>query len=337
MATKFRFAAGLVALMCLGASVSPGMAEEQAPRFSLPLDCVAHKTCFIQNYVDADPTKAVRDYTCRKSSNDGHKGVDFRLRSVAAMEKGVQVRASATGVVKAVRTDMEDHLLKGTMPSSMKGRECGNGVVITHQEGWETQYCHMRKGSLKVKQGDKVERGQMLGLVGLSGQTAFPHLHLTIRHDGKVMDPFSGRAAKEGGCGTTGMPLFETSVIEDFSYRSGRFYLMGFTEQSPTKAHLMAKGEGLPEVTNKSKALFFYGMVLNPEKGDRLWLGLVGPTGLLAQHFTKPMERHKADYYGYIGKKRTADVWPKGSYKGMLRLLRGDKIIWEKQQGFVLR
>ncbi len=58
-------------------------------------------------------------------------------------------------------------------------RECGNGVVIAHAGGWETQYCHMAQGGLAVKPDQPVTTGQTLA-VGLSGLTEYPHLHFTV-------------------------------------------------------------------------------------------------------------------------------------------------------------
>src|SRR3712207_7690329 len=49
--------------------------------------------------------------------------------------------------------------------------ECGNGVVIGHGEGWETQYCHLANGSLQVKPVERVRAGQPIARIGLSGQT----------------------------------------------------------------------------------------------------------------------------------------------------------------------
>ena len=62
--------------------------------------------------------------------------------------------------------------------------------VIRHGDGWETQYCHMRRGSITVLPGDRVAMGQVLGQVGMSGESEFPHLELSLRENGAVVDPF---------------------------------------------------------------------------------------------------------------------------------------------------
>ena len=151
--------------------VNSAMAEP--PVLSLPLECIPQKTCFIQNYVDVDPASGVGDYRCGKSSYDGHKGIDFRIRSIAEMRRGVGVLAAARWNRQGGARWYGGPVDTKQRATEIKGRECGNGLVIDHGDGWETQYCHLLKGSLLVKRGDEVTRGQKLGLVGLSGKTAF--------------------------------------------------------------------------------------------------------------------------------------------------------------------
>jgi murein DD-endopeptidase MepM/ murein hydrolase activator NlpD len=61
--------------------------------------------------------------------------------------------------------------------------------VIVHDQGWETQYCHLKHGSISVKVGDTVQVGDVLGKIGLSGRTQFPHVHVSVRHNGTRIDP----------------------------------------------------------------------------------------------------------------------------------------------------
>ena len=56
----------------------------------------------------------------------------------------------------------------------------GNYVILDLGSGRYAFYAHFQPGSLKVKQGDKVKRGQVLGLVGNSGNSTEPHLHFHI-------------------------------------------------------------------------------------------------------------------------------------------------------------
>ena len=72
-----------------------------------------------------------------------------------------------------------------------RGQDCGNGVLVDHGDGWETQYCHMKQGSVRVTSGDAVGAGAVLGQIGQSGMAAFPHLHLSVRHNADKIDPFA--------------------------------------------------------------------------------------------------------------------------------------------------
>lgn len=57
----------------------------------------------------------------------------------------------------------------------------GNTIVIKHKEGLCTQMSHLQKGSLMVKKGDYVHKGQIIAKVGNSGRSPYPHLHFQIQ------------------------------------------------------------------------------------------------------------------------------------------------------------
>lgn len=327
-----RAAAGLLVVLC---AAWPLAAEPL--QLALPLDCDPGRTCFIQNQVDLDAGPGVHDRMCREASYDGHTGVDFRIPSIAAMRRGVPVFAAAAGVVKAVRDGVADRIDDGR--AARDKRECGNGVVIEHGEGWETQYCHMRQGSIAVKPGDNTAKGGRLGLVGLSGATEFPHLHLALRQSGRVVDPFSGRSPDAAICErseATGVPLFAADVVKAFPYRDGEPFLIGFAEAAPTLDLLLQEGTSPAPQRPDAPALLFYGLVLNLEPGDQLELRLEGPAGLLAEQTTPPMPRHKAQYMAFAGRKRRGDAWPAGSYSGSLALIRAGAVLWRQQRTLAL-
>jgi len=94
-----------------------------------------------------------------------HEGLDFR--AVA----GTPIAALNAGTVLLAR------------PLYFEG----NCVVLDHGQGLLTLYLHMSE--FKVKEGDKVERGQVLGLVGGTGRATGPHLHIAVRWQGVYVDP----------------------------------------------------------------------------------------------------------------------------------------------------
>jgi murein DD-endopeptidase MepM/ murein hydrolase activator NlpD len=105
----------------------------------------------------------VRDYRCGGRSYDGHDGTDIRIRNQEIQRQGIEVLAAAPGRVIGTRNDMEDISVKTVSKAAIAGKECGNGVVIDHEGGWRTQYCHMAKGSVRVKVGDQMTTGQPIG------------------------------------------------------------------------------------------------------------------------------------------------------------------------------
>ena len=65
------------------------------------------------------------------------------------------------------------------MPGS---NSAGNQVKIDHGDGWYTWYVHMKKGSVTVKKGDRVKRGQVIGYMGNSGDSSGAHLHFGVEY-----------------------------------------------------------------------------------------------------------------------------------------------------------
>jgi len=63
----------------------------------------------------------------------------------------------------------------------------GNFVVIDHGQGLLTLYLHLSE--FKVKEGDQVKRGQIVGLSGGTGRATGPHLHVAVRWQGTYLDP----------------------------------------------------------------------------------------------------------------------------------------------------
>ena len=164
-------------------------ANAQNIQLGMPIACEVGRTCYIQHYVDIDPSPSAKDYKCGTLTYDKHNGTDFRVPSLESQQAGVEVLASASGRVLRTRDGAQDGAFRRSEREAVRDVECGNGVVIEHAEGWETQYCHMANGSLPVKPGDLVERGRPLGRVGLSGLTEFPHLHFTVRHRSRLPIP----------------------------------------------------------------------------------------------------------------------------------------------------
>ena len=214
-----RWAYGL-ALLTLSAAL-PARAGDIS--LDVPVACDMAKVCSIQKHFDLDPGPERLDYACGRLTGDGHDGTDIRVPDFPAMDRGVAVVAAAPGVVKAVRDGMADASVRKSGPGeggreAIAGREAGNGVVIDHGDGWETQYSHLKRGSIAVKPGDRVAAGQRLGLIGLSGQTEYPHVHFSVRYQGRSLDPFVG-SADRFACGDTRRPLWSSAALTPAFWR----------------------------------------------------------------------------------------------------------------------
>ena len=290
-------------------------------RLSLPVACEIGTVCIIQNYVDRDPGPGARDYTCGRLVYDGHKGTDFRLPDASWLHRNIAVLAAAPGTVTATRNDLPDHLPGQYDPDRIKGRECGNGVLIDHGGGWHTQYCHMRQGSVQVHEGDQVYRQQPLGSIGLSGKTEFPHLHLSVRYLDEVVDPFLGVGA-EVGCGVNGKPLWEPNLLADLSYRASGILSSGFTDQVPTKNEVVSGQHRHKSLGRNAPNLVFWVMVFGVQPGDEEVLQVIAPDGrVLVRKQGEPAKKHQIRWFTYSGK-RARGPWMTGTYKGEYQLVR---------------
>ena len=321
-----RKALALIAL-CLGPAIDAR--AEEAISLALPIKCRPGVSCFFQNYVDHDASDKVRDYRCGGRSYDGHDGTDIRIRNQEIQRQGVEVLAAAPGRVIGGRNDMEDVSIRTAGKAAIAGKECGNGVLIEHADGWRTQYCHMAKGSVRVKPGDQLTTGQPIGLVGLSGDAEFFHLHFTLRHRGKVVDPFAYGAA-ENSCGS-GRSIWAASLGEQMQYRPREIIDYGFVGIAPTMALIESGDIGKHPVTPGSDALVAYVRTIGLQAGDQQFLEVQGPGGAAVSTNSFPaLDRDKAQFLVIAGKKRTEAAWPGGRYTATYRVMRDDAEVLRK-------
>lgn len=325
-------AASLAVMVTLsGLGVARAAPEASAPRpaFVLPMACQIGRTCEIQHYVDRDPGPAVRDYKCGRRSYNGHDGIDIRVLDMAAQRAGVDVLAAAPGRVARLRDGVADISVKAPGAASVAGQECGNGVVIDHGNGWETQYCHVARGSLRVKVGDAVTAGTPVARVGLSGDTEFPHLHFTVRRAGKVVDPFAPDPSNPAACGAQPW-LWSAATSRQMSYKAGAILNAGFAGAPVTMQDVENGGVAAPAAG--SAYVVAYVRAIELELGDTVEIALTGPGGtVLASATTRPLDHDKAQYISFVGKKRPAGGWPRGVYTAQIRVHRKGAIALERR------
>ena len=307
----------------LGIWVIPA-ASAEPPKLSLPIDCTLRENCWLVNLVDNDLGPGRRDYLCGKNTYDTHKGTDFAIQDLHAMEKGVRVLAVAPGIVKVVRDGMADKFPDEALRRS-RNIHCGNGLVIRHTHGWETQYCHLRKGSVVVKSGTTVKRGQKLGLVGHSGMAEFPHVHLSVRYLGKVVDPFAGAhlsALENAVCGTLSKSLWTKKAKHALATSMTSFFNAGFASEEPKPKDINKGIYRLRTLPRHSAALIFWVQAWWVRKGDIMKLKLIGPRGRELFNNTTEIKKLHSQHMRYAGKRRRQPLWDAGEYIGIGELIR---------------
>jgi len=301
-------------------AVPAGAAEPL--QLGLPIACTPGTDCWVVHYVDVEPSPDARDFTCGKLTYDGHKGIDFAIRDLVAMQTGIGVVAAAPGIVKASRDGVVDREVAKESMADVEGRECGNGVLIDHGKGWTTQYCHLRQNSIQVRPGDHVEAGQNLGLVGLSGQTQFPHLHLTVRHQDQLVDPFTGLENPRECKGINKKPLWKAAIQPLLTYRPFVVYNMGFADQKVTAEAIRTGRYSGISLSKTSPAIIFWTDAFGIQPQDELTIRIHSPDGgILAQHIEK-MDKFLIRRYQFVGKKKDEKLWPVGLYRGEVILVR---------------
>lgn len=312
----------VLALLALSAQA----ARAETPVLGLPADCRLGETCWLVNLVDRDPGPEARDFRCGRLSYDTHKGTDFAIMNDAAMRTGVDVLAAAPGTVRAVRDGMADSSRSDLESGAVRGRECGNGVYIDHADGWSTQYCHMQAGSVRVRSGDTVARGQVIGRIGRSGRSEFPHIHMTLRDGTRVVDPFTGEsnvAACDAGASTVPAGgLWDPALTEKLAYPGPQPFHLGFATGRPKKADIEAGRLAGTSFTPDAAALVFWAEAFSLEKGDQIHITLIAPGGGLVAENRVTLDRPLAKWHGYAGRKKRGDAWAAGTYTGRIAITR---------------
>ena len=94
-----------------------------------------------------------------------HRGIDISNNT------GTVIISSADGTVKITAND----------------NDLGKFITIDHGYGFQTRYGHLSK--IQVKRGQKVKRGDIIGLMGSTGYSTGPHLHYEVIRNGKFLNP----------------------------------------------------------------------------------------------------------------------------------------------------
>ena len=306
------------ALVALAAAALAPSASAEPPALRMPVDCALGESCYIQNYFDRDPGPGFEDVACGALGYDEHGGTDFALADLRAMRAGVDVLAAAPGVVLGRRDGMPDVSFRDPAAPDLTDRECGNGVSIDHGDGWTTQYCHMARGSVAVRTGERVEAGQRLGRIGLSGQTEFPHLHLSVRRDEESVDPFDTSDGPCGGDEPVSLWADETAYVPTGVIGAG---LMDRVPEWREVRNGLDAGSGA-----RDAPIVLWGHAFGGRPGDGMRLVIEGPEGVVLDE-RRRVERTQAAYYFAEGHRAPEGGWPAGAYLGRVEIERDGEVL----------
>lgn len=293
-------------------------AAQDPPTLSFPADCTIGADCWMLSFVDLDDGDAYTDHTCGARTYAAHKGTDVALIDPRHIDRNIAVRVVADGVVLGVRDGEPDNPMD--QPTSFAaGKECGNGVRVDHGGGWTTQYCHLKKGSVRARSGQELRAGTVLGAIGNSGASETPHVHVQLEKDGRVIDPFLGRSPSSPAACETGTPLWSEQALAAFGeYKPSFIRYAGFGTGKMTVRDV--QGTPAPERLPRSgEALSFYAMVYGAPEGGVLTLEIMAPSGQRVIDHRVVMDATKARQFSLVGRKTPDGGWPPGPYRGIAR------------------
>jgi len=137
--------------------------------------------------ISSDPKQELPKISLRSSSKfswpiRGNILSKYGAKHNGLFNDGINISASKGSVVKAAENGVVAYA-----GNEVKGM--GNLIIIQHSDGWMTIYAHL--DSMKVRRGHKVQVGQYIGTVGVTGKVDVPQLHFEIRKGTKAYNPSS--------------------------------------------------------------------------------------------------------------------------------------------------
>jgi len=116
-----------------------------------------------------------------------HRGTDLVPGAVGIDSAIVSIE---DGIVESIK-DSVRNTLDIKIPSNWQHPDVtGNVINIRHNDRFISKYCHLAFGSIRIKAGQRVSRGQIIAAIGNTGLSTAPHLHFEIVDSGNRVDPF---------------------------------------------------------------------------------------------------------------------------------------------------
>ena len=178
-------------------------------------------------------------------------------------------------------------------------------------------------------------RTEPLGQVGLSGETQFAHLHISVRKDGDLVDPFARDYARDRCRYDSGNSVWVDGFAQAFAYQPTRVFQAGVADGRVALDDVM-DGKWADFRASRHKPLVVYGLAVNGVTGDQLNLILTGPNGEIVRSLRDPLPKRKSQWFAFGGKAAPAGGWPAGRYETKVQVVRDGTILHQKNGSFTL-
>lgn len=170
----------------------------------------------VNNYVDLDPTfpDMLLDYNCGERTYDrptgyNHSGIDY-----------------VTWPFWWYKMDHDEVEIVAAAPGTLIGKDDGNSdrscsfggswnaAYVMHADGSTAWYGHMKNGTVTSKPvGSAIAEGEVLGIVGSSGSSTVPHLHLEVHDsDDNIVEPYTGPCQTDPSWWADQRPYYDSAI-----------------------------------------------------------------------------------------------------------------------------
>jgi murein DD-endopeptidase MepM/ murein hydrolase activator NlpD len=282
-----------------------------------PIEGIYGRDYIIVNYVDWGLGNSIKDNHCSSKTYNGHQGTDYVIRNFKKMDSGVYVLAAAAGRVNFVKDGEFDR-----NKVSDTSKKLGNYIGLSHSNGYQTYYGHLKKNSILVSEGEMVTAGQRIAKVGSSGNSSDPHLHFEVWYDSLFyVDPY------RGNCGNSNS-LFVNTESYDSSFN---YWIDGLCNFIPNLDTLREQPNNVEAFTKDDLAINYWSILYGLRKGDSIHIEWYAADESL--WFKFPLFINKDYwYYYYWSFIDVSDNLPIGTWKVLLK--RNNQLVNQKEFRF---
>lgn len=306
----------IIAVLAFAFLLSPHSGEA-APQLSPHVQCVIGKNCWLVNLFDHAAGPEFRDFRCGWFGYDGHDGIDIAIGANSRIAENIPVIAAADGVVVGTRNTESDAVKSREDVAALSTKECGNGARLDHGDGWNTQYCHMKQGSVQVKTGQQVKRGDVLGYVGLSGKTEFAHAHMGVFYNNKPIDPFAPAMGVEAQCAPSpGVQMWS----EEMGYPKGaQIFNVGIAGGKPDWEAVKRSEYAARSIPRNAPALVVWVEAFTSPAGTKIQYDVQDESGATLIATEAVEQKNRARVFNFVGKKAPQGGFKPGQYRAKVQ------------------